>query len=259
MRLGRWRGLAYVCTALVFNTPEPAAADTARSAPVAALRSVDGIAYVAAHGSKRLAEPLSGLKEHEIVEVESGTVVVFDLACRSEQTLGAGSRYVVPRSSCDSDAGLLQRVGAALDRVRRAPQQTIQGATRGNGATWPDDVRFAPDAAITFRWGDATRVASFHLTGPEGATTPTRYERPQPPKPLPWPAEVTRRPGKYRWEIRDADERTIGSATVVILTTAETSAKLRQYRDHAKQRFGDARLVDLGAEVLAAGDGYFLK
>ncbi|MBI4515692.1 MAG: hypothetical protein HY699_07745 [Deltaproteobacteria bacterium] len=255
----RWRSVAAASLLLpVLAVAEPENA----AAPVGLLRSVEGTAYVISDAERRQAEPFVGLSAGDQIVVETGKVVVADIVCGGQHELAAGSTFVMRRSACETEPSLLQRLRAALDKVRRGQPQTVSGVTRegvGSGAAvWPDSVSFAASAAIMFRWDGTVAAESFRLNGPEGAAAPTRYQLDKPSNPLRWPEELARRPGRYRWEIRGGDGKTLGRATFEILSSQQAATKRAHYRNKAKSIFPD-QYRDVGAELLAAGDGCLLN
>lgn len=228
--------------------------------PVGVLRSVEGTAYIVSTTGRRPAEPLIAVTAGDTIIVESGKVVVVDVRSGDQHELAAGRKFVFPQSVPNPEPSLWPRISAALAKIRREPDHTVLGAARPGPSMrmWPDDVRFAPNAYVKFQWEGKVLVKIFRLFGPQGEGSPTRYQLKDPPNSVTWPKEIPRRAGRYTWEVRGSEGRPIGSREFEILSDTETAAKHAYYMRKAKPFF-PAKQQELGAELLAAGDGYFLQ
>jgi hypothetical protein len=239
-----------------------AADTTSTEEPVGLIRAAEGTGYVesGASPSRRRAEPFVPLMADDTVVVEAGTVTVVDLRSNQEQRLGAGSKFVMPRSVGVRDSSLYGTLVATLKSIVREPEQLGIGAARGDEMRpWPNGVQFASGAYITFRWPATLRPATFRLHGPRHQGSPILYRLDNPSNSMPWPNEVPRVPGKYAWVIVGQDEsEQLGIGVFEILSETAAAEKRRQYLEQAQALFSGAQ-KELGAELLAAKDRCFLR
>ncbi len=232
--------------------------------PAGLIRAISGSAFVefGSNRERRLAEPFVPLMAGDTVIVESGSVTIVDLRSNQEQRLGAGSKFVMPRSMAVSDASLYEKLVKTFREAFREPEQIAIGAARGGDpglVVSPNGARFSPDAHINFQWKPTSILpAVFRLRGPKDGETPLEYRRENPPNPMLWPNDVRRIPGEYIWEILGRDYGAVlASARFEVLSETAAAEKRAHYERQAAGLFPTQR--ELGAELLAAKDGYFLR
>jgi hypothetical protein len=205
------------------------------------------------------AVPLMAVEAGDVIVVAEGTLVVVDVRAKQEQVLGAGSKFVMPRSLDKGRPRWLRRLQDAAAAVATLHLQKANAAVRGNAVRmWPNGVRFAPNARIDFRWMPMRRASALRMRGPQDHD-PAGCAIEAPPNPATWPPGVGHLPGQYTWELLQADTAApMASATFEILSEEETAAQTTTYRVNASRLF-PAELVDLGTELLAAEDKLILK
>lgn len=243
------------------------AASGQAASPVAFIRDVSGTARIIAAKAPQVprpAEPFVTLFEKDIVEVESGSLVLFDLSAGSEQRLGAPSRFVVHRAQPAQRATGMEAIIATLARIVRQPDQMVVAGVRGDevqGRAWPaEGMRFAAGAQIKFLWEEksSAKAERLRLLVPHSAG-PQVYAYPNPSNPMAWPESMPRIAGHYQWEVRAqgrADPIAFGAFE--IMDEATLAGQRALYRQKATERFPE-NLVEVGMELLAAQDGCFLR
>jgi len=223
--------------------------------PIGYVRSLDGLARIrAATGEERLAEPFCLLRVGDTIAVQNGVMVVCDMRTGESFEVQAGNTLALPPTVARPNHSLYKSLRAALRALTRAPKQTGVAVVRGGARrTWPDEVSFAPSAAIQFRWR-AAAAATFDLRRVEPQPEPVLHSD-QPSSPLPWSGVVHRIPGRYVWEVRDAHGARLASGQFTLMTEAEASTQRERFVAQTPAQLG-AQQRNLVAELLAAQDGY---
>lgn len=226
--------------------------------PIGYVRSLNGPARIrAATGEERLAEPFCLLWVGDTIAVQNGVAVVSDMRTGESFEVQAGNSLALPPTVARPNRSLYKSLRAALRALTSAPKQTGVAVVRGEARrTWPDQVSFAPSAAIQFRWR-AAAAATFDLRRVEAQPALVLHSD-QPLSPLPWPGAVHRIPGRYVWEVRDSHGARLASGQFTVMTEAEAGAQRERFMTQTPTEL-DAQQRSLIAELLAAHDGYVLN
>ena len=194
----------------------------------------------------------------DFIVVANGTLVVVNLLTQHEYVLGAGSRFVMPRSVDAKRPSWWQRATEAVGTVASLHLQKTIGAVRSTPRMWPDNARFSPQAHIEFRWDPTPDVAALRLRGSQSRGGGSQViSNPSPP--TAWPANLARVPGQYSWEIvRAGGDKPLATATFEILSNDEAAARAAVVRARAAEMFPVA-IVEIATELLAAEENLVLK
>lgn len=224
---------------------------------MALIRIVNGEASVHSGSSKegRLAEPLTLVRAGEIIVVARGSVVFVDLESSREQTLGAGSSFVMPQRAA-SPPSLYEAIAEVLSRVAREPDQRRDGASRSEEhpvRTWPDGTSFAPGAYVVLRWSPDTPAKQLVIDTPNGRSR--KFENAE--SPFTWPRGISLVPGRFRWHVENKAGQTFAVGLFDVLTK-DTAMQMREsYEKIAKEKF-PSEYLELSTELVAAADNCFL-
>ena len=134
--------------------------------PIGYVRSVQGTGRIVSGVADRDAEPFGPIYSDDAVVVSEGSVVVCDMRTGEQFDVQAGTPFSLPPSPRIKNGSIYQRFLAALKALHTEPAQTRVAAARGRSTRstpWPDQVTFAPQAYIQFRWSKQLKAGSFQL------------------------------------------------------------------------------------------------